>query len=267
MKKYISFFKIRFLTGLQYKAAAIGGISTQFFWGVMCLLMYSAFYQNSSNEFPVKFPEIVNYIWLQQSLLAMINLYSYDEEICSSITSGNVTYEFCRPCDLYAMWFTKIMSQRLARVVLRCFPILIFAFIVPSPYKFTLPPNAFCAVMFIISLSLGFLVLISFSMVLYISVFFTMSSSGIRYLSASVLDFLSGGIIPLPFLPESLQKLLNILPFASVSSTPFWIYSGYISGRDAVNAVLLQIFWFMILTFFGRTLMKKALLKVCVQGG
>ena len=43
MKKYLSFFRIRFIAGLQYRAAAWAGISTQFAWGAMTLLMYRAF--------------------------------------------------------------------------------------------------------------------------------------------------------------------------------------------------------------------------------
>ena len=43
MKKYWSFFRIRFLNGLQYRAAAYAGIATQFFWGVMLILMSRAF--------------------------------------------------------------------------------------------------------------------------------------------------------------------------------------------------------------------------------
>ena len=32
MKKYLSFFRIRFIAGLQYRAAAWAGIATQFAW-------------------------------------------------------------------------------------------------------------------------------------------------------------------------------------------------------------------------------------------
>ena len=35
MKKYLSFFKLRFVMGMQYRAAALAGVCTQFFWGLM----------------------------------------------------------------------------------------------------------------------------------------------------------------------------------------------------------------------------------------
>ena len=35
-------FKIRFINGLQYRAAAYAGVATQFAWGAMTILMFSA---------------------------------------------------------------------------------------------------------------------------------------------------------------------------------------------------------------------------------
>ena len=44
MRKYLSFFRIRFSMGLQYRAAAAAGIVTQFVWGGMEVLVFRAFY-------------------------------------------------------------------------------------------------------------------------------------------------------------------------------------------------------------------------------
>ena len=45
MKKYLSFFRLRFSMGLQYRAAAFGGIVTQFVWGLMEIMIFRAFYR------------------------------------------------------------------------------------------------------------------------------------------------------------------------------------------------------------------------------
>ena len=45
MNKYLSFFRLRFVNSLQYRSAAFAGIATQFFWGLMELLLFSAFYR------------------------------------------------------------------------------------------------------------------------------------------------------------------------------------------------------------------------------
>ena len=44
MKQYLTFFKMRFIAGLQYRVAALAGMSTQIVWGFMEVLLYRAFY-------------------------------------------------------------------------------------------------------------------------------------------------------------------------------------------------------------------------------
>ena len=43
MKKYLAFFRLRFSMGLQYRAAALGGLVCQFFWGAMAILAFKSF--------------------------------------------------------------------------------------------------------------------------------------------------------------------------------------------------------------------------------
>lgn len=175
MKQYLSFFRIRFTAGLQYRAAAWAGVSTQFAWGGMTLLLYRAFYEADASAFPMTFSALSSYIWLQQSLLALFMAWFFDDDIFESITSGSVAYELCRPCDLYAMWFTKNVAIRLSRAVLRCAPILVVAALLPAPYGVSLPAGWAAGGLFLVSLVLGLLVLVAFSMLIYLSAFFTLS--------------------------------------------------------------------------------------------
>lgn len=267
MKKYLSFFRIRFSNGLQYRAAAWAGVSTQFVWGGMTLLLFRAFYQTGSKAFPMTFPEFSSYIWLQQAFLALYMSWYFDNEIFDSIISGNVSYELCRPMDTYTMWFIKNMSVRLSRAVLRCMPILIVAAFLPEPYNISLPVSLSAGLLFLLSMTLGFMLLVAFSMLIYISAFYTLSPMGIRILTISVLEFFTGAIIPLPFFPESLQTLLYLLPFASIQNTPFQIYNGYMKGNEVSAAIMIQAVWLLVLLASGKLLMKQALRKVVVQGG
>jgi len=86
-------------------------------------------------------------------------------------------------------------------------------------------------------------------------------------LIASISEFLIGHIIPLPFLPEKLFNVISLLPWASMQNVPFRIYSGNLYGTDAINAILLQVFWLAALTIIGKLLLNKGLKKVVVQGG
>ena len=82
-----------------------------------------------------------------------------------------------------------------------------------------------------------------------------------------ITDILSGLVIPIPFFPNFLQKICNILPFRYVSDFPFRFYVGNITIQEGLYGLLIQVIWIIILVILGRILMKIALRKTVVQGG
>jgi ABC-2 type transport system permease protein len=198
-REYLSFFRIRFSNGLQYRIAAYAGISTQFAWGAMNILMFRAFYRADPSAFPMEFSQFSSYIWLQQALLAIFMLWYWDRDIFDAITSGNIAYELVRPVDIYDIWFIRNAAVRLSRMILRCLPILLVAAFLPSPYGISLPDNIFVFGLFVLAAFLGMLVTVAYSMLFYIMSFYVINSTGVRLLAAALVEFLAGGIIPLPF--------------------------------------------------------------------
>ena len=89
MKKYLSFFRLRFNTGLQYRSAALAGIVTQFFWGMMELLTFRAFYQSDPAAFPMTLQAACSYVWIQQAFLVLFMGWNMEMEIFDSIRNGN----------------------------------------------------------------------------------------------------------------------------------------------------------------------------------
>ena len=76
---YGSFFRLRFINGLQYRAAAYAGVATQFAWGFMEILLFHAFYQTDPAAFPMEFSQLAGgeLLWaavLQVFWLAMLIL-------------------------------------------------------------------------------------------------------------------------------------------------------------------------------------------------
>ena len=267
MKKYYALFRIRFINSLQYRAAALAGLATQFAWGFMEISAFSAFYRTNPAAFPMEFSQTVSYIWMQQAFLALFMMWFWEHDIAALIMEGSIAYEMVRPLDLYNRWFCQIAANRLARAVLRCSPILIVAFLVPEPYRMTLPPNAAHLLLFIFSSFLALCVDVAFSMLMYISLFYTLSPMGMRIIAAVISDFLAGATVPLPFFPEPFRTIAELLPFGAMQNMPLRIYSGNIAGTDALAGIALQIFWIIVLLFIGRLMMSRTLKKVIVQGG
>lgn len=267
MKKYISFFRIRFLHGLQYRAAAAAGIATQFFWGMMELLVFKAFYESGSSAFPMEVADLSSYIWLQQAFLSLFMVWFWERDIFEMVEKGSVAYELCRPVSLYNMWFTRCMASRVSKAVLRCMPILLVACFLPPRYRMNPPADTATFFWFLLSMLLAVLIVVAFSMMVYFSSFFTISAAGVRMVLQNLVDFLSGAIIPLPFLPDAVLPIVEFLPFASMANAPLRIYSGNIAGSRVYETVLLQLFWLLVLLAAGKWMESLARKKVVVQGG
>jgi ABC-2 type transport system permease protein len=62
-----------------------------------------------------------------------------------------------------------------------------------------------------------------------------------------MVNFLSGSMIPLDFLPKIFADPIKLMPFASISYTPVMIFMGKYSGMTVFNAMALQIFWVIML--------------------
>ena len=267
MRKYIAFFRLRFSMGLQYRAAALAGIVTQFVWGTMEILMFRAFYKADSSAFPMTFQATCAYVWMQQAFLALFMAWMMENEIFDSIVNGNISYELCRPIDIYNMWFSRSLANRLSKAVLRAMPLLLAAALLPAPYGL-MPPVSFSAfLLFLITLFAGLGVTVAFCMLVYMVSFFTISSAGVRMVAISVVEFLSGSTIPLPFFPDKIRQALEFLPFASMQNVPLRIYSGSLSGTPMRHAVFLQFFWLFALITLGKILDILAMKRITIQGG
>ena len=74
MTLYINYFKLRIMSFIQYRVAALAGLTTQFFWGIMLIFIYIAFYTYGSEVDSISLSQIITYTWLHQAFYALLNV-------------------------------------------------------------------------------------------------------------------------------------------------------------------------------------------------
>ena len=267
MKPYLSLFRVRLLNGLQYRAVALGGQATQFFWGIMLVFIYAAFYSGTGESGRLSYKDLVTFIWLQQAFLSLVFLYDWDSELLDMITTGGISYELCRPINLYQVWYTKLLSKRVARASLRFLPVVVIALLLPYPYNLSLPQSPISFILFIVTLFLGLLLVVAISMLIFISIFKTMSPVGSIGIFGIIGEFFSGMTIPIPLMPPWLQRICTMLPFRYTSDLPFRVYSGNIGINEALMGIVIQLAWIIALILTGSFFMRKVTRLSVVQGG
>ena len=267
MKKYLSVFRIRLINNMQYRTVTLGAVASNIAWVLLELMVYVALYNSAGHVLPMTFSQIVSYVWVKRIVMNMLAVVAYDGEIYSVINNGAIAYELVRPMDLYGKWYFQAVANRATSTLVSCIPVLLIAIMLPEPYglHFTMSiPQTFS---FIVSIFLALGLVVAFAMIMFITLFYTLSQRGIKIIVTAVSSFLSGGMIPLTFFPEKVLAILKYIPFSSMQSTPLLIYSGNITGIEILKGIAMQITWVLILLVIGKVLMNHAIKHVIVQGG
>lgn len=265
MSSYFGMFKISFKNELQYRAKAISGIFTQFFWGLMYISLYTAFMKtNLPNGFTLS--QMATYIWLGQAFL-MMRFITMPSRSANDIVNGNVCYNFVRPIKLYNQWYFSHIGRIFASTILRFLPIIIIAIFLPKNMALELPASFPAFTLFILTLIIGALINAALSMLAVYITFTTQSPKGAILIVSTITGLFSGMFVPIPIMPLSLQKVLNFLPFRYITDLPFRIYMGNTPIVEGLKFTLIAVVWLAILVTVGKLLINSASKKAVIQGG
>ena len=266
MKAYLSFFKLRFAVQLQYRAAAVASLTTNFFFGMVRVMVFQAFYASSTLAQPLTLQQTVTYTWMAQATFRL-QPFNLDKESIEMIRTGNIAYELCRPLHLYFVWYFRLMSFRLVPALLAGTPIIVVAYLLPGDYGMMLPASPAAAVAWIISTFFALLLSCAISNLVSVSTLWTISAVGIQSMFLVITGVLSGLYIPLSFFPDGMQTVLRILPFGGLLDIPLRFYLGLVPASDIFSLGLLQLFWILAFIFTGVALLNQGIKRVVVQGG
>jgi ABC-2 type transport system permease protein len=268
---YLAVISARFRMLLQYRAAAMAGLWTQTFFGLVLLGIYDAFYRSTTSPQPIAFAELASYIWLGQALLAMLP-WNVEPELRATVRSGAVVYELCRPVDLYSFWFMRALAWRTAPTILRAAPMCVIAAVgLPlvglADWRLRAPASLASAGAFAAVLAGMLLLGCALTTLLNISLLWTIGGEGAVILMTALVTFFSGMLVPLPLFPEWAQPIVQRLPFAGLVDLPFRVFTGHIAPAGAVTVLERQLLWTAVIVLFGRWLLSRAMRRIVVQGG
>jgi len=271
VRPYLAIFAARFLMMVHYRAAALAGIATQFWFGAIMVMALSAFYMGGRGSVSMTRAEAITYIWLGQAFLGLLP-WNVDPEIVLLMRTGNVAYERVRPINTYFYWLVRAMAWRTATTLLRSIPLLIvtsvlFEFIGLGDWSLRPPPSLEALALFVLSMVAVVFLSSAITTLLNISVVWTFSDQGINIFTNSLVIILSGMVIPLPLFPDWVHPVLFVQPLAGLVDIPYRIYFANLSGAKALGSIALQIFWTAALIVLGHLLMARTMRRVQIQGG
>ena len=261
---YIGIFKMQFKGELQYRAKAISGVVTQFFWGIMYIYLYTAFMKGGVDGFTI--PQMASYIWLGQAFFAT-RYVAMPKNAGPEITTGNVCYKFVRPINIYNQWYAEYLGEKVAATLLRFLPIMVVTLLIGPNFGLSLPVSFVAFLLFVLSLAVGCALCVAISMFSVFLTLKTLSERGSSTLVNTISGLLGGMFIPLPLMPKVIQTVLNYMPFRYISDLPFRIYIGNIGTVEGLIQIGISLVWLVVVIIIGKLLIKSHLKKAVIQGG
>ncbi len=189
--------------------------------------------------------------------------YAVGEEI----VDGSIAMRMIKPCSFEMCFLFQELGNRIISVSMIFVPLVagveIYRFAVTG--AFCLNPVFF--LLYILSLMIAYMISFYFNVCYGFMAFFFKNLWGTGLIKETVVNFLSGAIIPLAFLPKGLAAVLNFLPFASLSYTPVMIYMGMYDYGEIAWRMGLQVFWLAVMMLISKLIWRSAVKHLSVQGG
>ena len=271
LSAYLAVLGVRLREVSQYRAAAWAGVFTQVVFGFIILMSLEAFSKTRPERAPMSQAELLSYVWLGQAFLGLLP-WNTDRDIGDLMKTGGVAYELLRPLDIYTFWFCRILGWRLAATALRCVPLLVLVSVVfplvgLEVYALPAPPSVACAGAFSLALGAAVPLGVALSMLIQVTILWSLKVDGMQRIGFAIITLCGGMLVPLPMLPEAVQRVLYVLPFRGVVDVPYRAYSGNLAPVEAVLSALASLVWSVVLVLGGRALLARGLKRVVVHGG
>lgn len=266
--KYFPFMRNVFQRKMAYKMSffmkIIGGLVQL----LINFYLWNAIFSSSPSETINSFTsiEITEYIIMSFITSQIINI-NIEWTIADDIVSGTIATYLTKPIS----YEKKILSESLGNMFLNSITVSLPIWILYSIYLlFTsqqFPYSFLNILLFLVSCFLGYFVTFLFNFIFAISAFYITYIWGILSLKWTVINFLSGQMIPIAFFPEGIKRIFILFPFASMNYIPVMIYMGKLSYHQILTSMTIQVVWVIVLFGIFNFLWRKAIQRVTILGG
>ena len=261
---YLAFVGKSFQRQMQYRVANLAGLTTNFFFLLVHIFVYTAFYAVYTGPQPLNLNEIITYFVLCQVFFMLMPFWGTRSEITSAIKSGGVALQLTKPVDFQAYWFADECGRAYYYLFMRGLPTFLISILF---FEVTIPYQPTVLMAFTVSMTLSIFMSAAITITIFSSAFWTLDTTGISGMSYSVITLFSGMLVPIALWPEWLAHVARWLPFEGLIDIPFSIYLGKITGIAAWIAIAKQMAWSLFFVGLGRFLLNRGFSRLVIQGG
>lgn len=268
IRTYRPFTRAGMLESVQYRANffcfLIGEIMSCF----IMFFVWKAVFTSSTSETFMGFTMEDMVVYLFITFLTGYLTYSDGTyAIATEIRDGSIAMRMIKPCSFDMCFLFQELGNKIINVLFIFAPIVLgvecYRWAITGACQFDVAHF----LLYVVSLVLAYLISFYFNVSYGFMAFYLKNLWGADILKECIINFLSGATIPLAFMPDALAKVLNFLPFSSLSYTPVMIYMGMYTPSQIAVKMLLQVFWLCFMIAMSKVIWNHAVKRLCSQGG
>ncbi len=245
-----------------YRGATFAGAVTNTMFAFVYVGVFAAVHEVAGAVDGYTAAETATYVFGAQAFLTMTGAFG-DREIAERVRTGDIAADLYRPVDFQAWWLAHDLGKALFHAIFRGIPpFAVGAIALDLP----LPTEASTWLAFLVAAFLGVVLSFTIRFPANLSAFWLLDARGVVTLTVLAQVFLAGHVVPLYFMPDRLEAVVRVLPFAGITAYPVEILVGGHSG-DLLRVYALQLAWIAALLVGGRLMLRAAQRKLEVQGG
>lgn len=206
--------------------------------------------------------DMIQYVVLSSLISILVNnnvIYNIEQRILS----GQVSIDFIRPVGFSIQIICAEIANICFNFLFTFLPMLLISFILAGSNVFKISNIAIVLFVTVNSIIIFFTI----NYMIGLLAFWFLTIWPLRQILDGVIKLLSGAFIPLWFLPASIYKIAEYLPFKLIYYFPISAALGKISEQEFKKSIVLQIIWIIILVAICSLLWHKGNKKLTVQGG
>jgi ABC-2 type transport system permease protein len=263
VKKYFSLMKINIINEIVFRFDFLFRIISNLLHITLIYFLWRSIYAGDRISIAgLEFLQAFTYMAVTGIIFSLIETWS-EYWLSNGIISGDIIMHMLVPVDLHIRTVMGALAQFVSRFFAAAVPAFLFLFLV-----FGVPfPAGGGIFLFLISIVFALLISVNFDFAVGVSAFGLESIIGVKFMKDAVILFFSGAVIPLPFFPDAMKKVLMLLPFQAMFHTPVSIFLGVYSGKETLKMMMLQIFWIICFMVVGRLYYRKTIHRLTVNGG
>jgi ABC-2 type transport system permease protein len=248
---------------IAYRGTTLLSLLSGLVWVAMLYYLWRTVYADRPRLGNFDWGQMRTYILVSYAVGALIS-FSSAARILSVVRSGDIAMELLRPVDYLLFQLAQSFGSALIEGLLGGAIALLLGFLLLGIAP---PASAIAALLFLFSVSLGFLIKFLITFMVALLCFWTKNGLGLIWAQTAVISLFSGALIPLQLLPGWLQSAALAAPFQGIVYTPVMIYMGTIEEAALWWSLGLQLFWVVALWRLARLMWMPAMRALDLQGG